>query len=109
MPVIVGAGRFTAPVAPESTHFDEHLASADLSIGTYSIPAGGMADQTPHTEDEIYVVTAGRATFVDAAGRITVGPGDTIFVAAGAAHRFVDITEDLVLVVVFAPPYGTRT
>jgi len=108
MPAIDGAGRFTPPVAPELNHFDEHLASADLSVGTYSIPAGGVDDQTPHTEDEIYVVTAGRATFVDAVGAVAVGVGDTIFVAAGEEHRFVDVTENLALVVVFAPPYESR-
>jgi len=60
MPIIDGAGRFHAPAG--EAHFDEHLRSADLSVGTYSIPAGAVDDQTPHTEDEIYVVTSGPAT-----------------------------------------------
>ena len=67
-----------------------------------------MDDQSPHSEDEIYVVTAGRATFVDDSGPTPIGPGHTIFVAAGVDHRFVDIIEELSLVVVFAPPYGSR-
>jgi mannose-6-phosphate isomerase-like protein (cupin superfamily) len=108
MPIITGAGRYTAPTGTEATHYAEHMETADLSLGTYSIPAGAVDDQTPHTEDEVYVVTAGRATFVDAEGAVAIGPGDTIFVAAGAEHRFVDITEDLCLAVVFAPPYGSR-
>jgi mannose-6-phosphate isomerase-like protein (cupin superfamily) len=33
-----------------------------------------------------------------------VGPGDVIHVAATVAHRFHDISEDLEVVVVFAPP-----
>ena len=66
-----------------------------------------MADQTPHTEDEIYVVTAGRARFVERGDRVERA-GDTIFVAAGVEHRFVDITEDLALVVVFAPAEYSR-
>ena len=85
-----------------------HLNSDDLSLGTYSIPAGGLDDQTPHTEDEIYVVQAGRATLVTASGTVAVGPGSVVFVPAGETHRFTDITEDLALVVVFAPPYGSR-
>ena len=108
MPVVSAAGRFAPPPAGEAGRFDEHLRTDDLSLGTYSLPAGAVDDQSPHTEAEIYVVTAGRAHFVDADGRVPVGPGDTVFVAAGAEHRFVDITEDLVLVVVFAPPYRTR-
>lgn len=38
----------------------------------------------------------------------SVEPGDTIFVAAGVAHRFHDITDELQLIVVFAPPEGTQ-
>jgi mannose-6-phosphate isomerase-like protein (cupin superfamily) len=65
-------------------------------------------DQEPHTEDEVYVVQAGRASLVTASGTAPVGPGSVIFVPAGETHRFTDITEDLALVVVFAPPYGSR-
>ena len=108
MPVVSGAGRYAPPSAGESTRYEEQLRTADLSLGTYSLPVGAVDDQSPHTEDEIYVVTAGRATFVDEGGAVEIGVGDTIFVAAGAEHRFVDITEDLALAVVFAPPYGTR-
>src|SRR5258706_14106789 len=107
MPVLPGAGRY-ALAHGELNRFDEHLQTADLSVGTYSLPAGGVDDQTPHSEDEIYVVTAGRAPFVDGGGRVPIGPGGARFVAAGAEHRFVDIEEDLALVVVFAPPYKSR-
>lgn len=108
MPIVEGAGRFAAPVAPRTAIYSEHLRSADLSVGTYSIAADGVDGQSTHAEDEVYVVTAGRATFVDGARRVPVGPGDTIFVTAGEEHRFVDVTEDLALVVVFAPPEGSR-
>jgi mannose-6-phosphate isomerase-like protein (cupin superfamily) len=108
MQIIEHAGRFTAPAAPQVNHFVEHLRSADLSVGTYSIPAGGPDDQTPHSEDEIYVVTSGRATLVADGTPVKIGPGATIFVASGEAHRFVDITEDLALLVFFAPPYESR-
>ena len=43
-----------------------------------------------------------------ASGTAPVGPGSVIFVPAGETHRFTDITEDLALVVVFAPQYGSR-
>jgi mannose-6-phosphate isomerase-like protein (cupin superfamily) len=105
MPIIEGAGRFTAGVR---THWVEHLRTADLSVGTYSIPVGAVDEQTPHTEDEIYVVMAGRAALVDDGGRVEIRAGDTIFVAAGVEHRFVDVIEDLALVVVFAPAEYSR-
>lgn len=107
MQVIEGAGRFT-PTAGEPTHWAEQLASADLSVGTYSIPAGGRDDQQPHREDEIYVVTAGRARLVTDSGTTDVGPGDTVYVPAMENHTFTDITEDLALLVFFAPPYSGR-
>ena len=103
-----GAGTYTPPDGGEPNHWVVHLNSEDLSLGTYSIPAGGVDDQEPHTEDEIYVVQAGRATLVTPSGTAAVGPGSVIFVPAGETHRFTDITEDLALVVVFAPPYGSR-
>ena len=87
----------------------EHLSVPDLSAGLYRIPAGGIDPQSPHTEDEIYVVLAGRATFVgDDTGSVEVGPGAVIFVPAGEGHRFTDITEDLAAVVVFGPAEGSR-
>jgi len=106
MKIIDGAGNFTK--AGAGTHWVEQLRVPDLSVGTYSIPAGGIDDQTPHSEDEIYVVTAGRAVFEAGADRAAVGPGSVIYVAAGEVHRFTEVTEDLAAVVLFAPPEGSR-
>jgi mannose-6-phosphate isomerase-like protein (cupin superfamily) len=108
MRVIAEAGTFTPPDGSEPNHWIVHLDSDDLSVGTYSIPAGGLDDQTPHTEDEIYVVRAGRATLVTSSGTAEVGPGSVVYVPAMEAHRFTEIGEDLALLVIFAPPYGSR-
>jgi mannose-6-phosphate isomerase-like protein (cupin superfamily) len=107
--IIEGAGQWSAPVAGEANDWAEHFAVPTLSVGTYCIPAGGVDDQTPHAEDEIYVVTAGRARIVTLSGTSALVPGSVIFVPAGEEHRFVDISEDLTLLVVFAPAYGTRS
>jgi mannose-6-phosphate isomerase-like protein (cupin superfamily) len=108
MRVIAEAGTFTPPDGTEPNHWVVHLDSDDLSLGTYSIPAGGLDDQTPHTEDEVYVVRSGRATLVTSTGTAEVGPGSVVFVPAGEAHQFTDIGDDLALVVIFAPPYESR-
>jgi mannose-6-phosphate isomerase-like protein (cupin superfamily) len=108
MRVIAEAGAYTPPDDAEPNHWIVHLSSDDLSLGTYCIPAGGLDDQTPHTEDEIYVVRSGRATLKTGTGTAEVGPGSVIFVPAGETHTFTDVTEDLALVVIFAPPYGSR-
>jgi mannose-6-phosphate isomerase-like protein (cupin superfamily) len=60
------------------------------------------------TEDEIYVVRSGRATLVTASGTAEVGPGSVVFVPAMEAHQFTEIVEDLALLVIFAPPCGSR-
>jgi len=103
------AGTYTPPEGGESNHWIVHMNSDALSLGTYSIPAGGKDDQEPHTEDEVYVVQAGRATLVTPSGTVPVEPGSVVFVPAGEAHKFTDITKDLALVVIFAPRYGSRT
>jgi len=108
MRVIAGAGAYTPPAGSEPNHWIVHLDSDDLSVGTYSIPAGGLDDQTPHTEDEIYVVRAGRATLVTSSGTTEVGPGSVVYVPAMEEHRFTGISEDLALLVIFAPRYGSR-
>jgi mannose-6-phosphate isomerase-like protein (cupin superfamily) len=111
MRVIAEAGTYTPPDGGDPgdlNHWVVHLDSADLSLGTYSIPAGGIDDQSPHTEDEIYVVRSGRATLVTTSGIVDVEPGSVVFVPAGEPHKFTEISEDLALLVVFAPPYGSR-
>jgi mannose-6-phosphate isomerase-like protein (cupin superfamily) len=109
MRIIEGAGIWAPPTAGAANDWVEHLRSADMSVGTYCIPAGGLDDQSPHTEDEIYVVTAGRGRIVTPDGAAEVGVGSVIFVPAGEEHRFDEVTEDLALLVVFGPAYGSRT
>ena len=86
----------------------EFARSADLSAGLYVLEAGAIDGQRPHTEDEVYVVLAGRARFTAGTETRDVGPGDTIFVAAEVPHRFHDIEEELRIVVVFGPAEYSR-
>jgi quercetin dioxygenase-like cupin family protein len=105
MKVIGDAGRFSCP--PEASNdFVEYLRESRLSAGTYCIPRTGMDDQSPHAEDEIYIVLRGRARIGASGEGEEVGPGSVVYVAAAEEHRFTDITEDLVVVAVFAPPYS---
>ena len=88
--------------------YHEFISVPDLSGGLYVLEAGATDPQSPHTEDELYVVMSGR-------GRVMVGgevrqvqPGSVVFVAAGVEHRFHDIEERLVLLVAFGPAEGSR-
>jgi mannose-6-phosphate isomerase-like protein (cupin superfamily) len=102
MRVIAGAGE------SRGESWVEHLRVPDLSVGTYCLPAGGIDDQSPHTEDEIYIVTAGRAKLLSGGEQAQVRPGSVIYVPAGEVHRFTDIAEDLAVLVVFGPAEYSR-
>jgi mannose-6-phosphate isomerase-like protein (cupin superfamily) len=81
----------------------EFLRVPSLSMGVYHLRAGQADTQRPHTEDEVYHVVAGKARF-RAGGRLEeVGPGSLFFVERALAHRFEDVTEDLTVLVFFAP------
>lgn len=109
MKVISAAAEFTTPGDGEGADWTEHLRVRDLSVGTYSVPAGGTDGQSPHTEDEIYVVMAGRAALQAGGDRVDVRPGSVLYVPAGEQHRFVDVTEDLAVLVLFAPAEYSRS
>src|SRR3954451_10849157 len=82
----------------------EFLRESSMSAGLYTLPAGGADGQSPHDEDEIYVVMAGRSRFTAGDETRDCSPGDVIFVSAHVPHRFHDIVEELCIIVVFAPP-----
>lgn len=66
----------------------------------------GTDAQTPHTRDEVYVVARGTAQFWDGMAHRPCGPGDMLFVAAGAPHRFDGFSEDFGVWVFFYGPEG---
>jgi len=86
--IIAGAGTYTPPESGEHNSWIPQFASDDLSVGTYSIPAGGLDDQTPHTEDEIYIVQSGRATVVTDSGTAPVGPGKLSFAVTNLFNQY---------------------
>jgi quercetin dioxygenase-like cupin family protein len=83
--------------------YREFLRVPAMSAGLYVLPAGGTDHQKPHREDEIYYVLRGRARFQAGMEDREVSAGSVIFVAAEEGHRFYDISEELAVLVVFAP------
>jgi quercetin dioxygenase-like cupin family protein len=90
-----------------SRRWREFLRVPSLSMGLYRLKAGQADEQQPHTEDEVYVVLSGKGAFRAGGRERAVGPGSILFVERAAEHRFVDITEDLTVLVFFAPPEGS--
>jgi mannose-6-phosphate isomerase-like protein (cupin superfamily) len=60
--------------------------------------------QTPHEQDEVYVIIHGRGVLVHDGRRDPFEAGDLMFIAAGTEHHFEDFTEDLAVWVLFFGP-----
>jgi mannose-6-phosphate isomerase-like protein (cupin superfamily) len=83
--------------------YREFLRVPAMSAGLYVLPVGATDPQRPHHEDEIYHVIRGRARFHAGDEDAEVSAGSVLFVAAEVEHRFHDITEELAVLVFFAP------
>jgi mannose-6-phosphate isomerase-like protein (cupin superfamily) len=81
----------------------EFLRVPAMSAGVYVLPAGGTDLQSPHQQDELYYVVRGRARMRAGSEDQAVSEGSVVFVEAGAEHRFYEITEELTVLVFFAP------
>jgi len=66
----------------------------------------GHDPQQPHDQDELYVIAAGTGVFVREEERVRFGPGDALFVPAGAVHCFEGFSDDFAAWVVFYGPIG---
>ena len=88
----------------------EFFEAERLSVGLYVLKSGTTDPQTPDTEDEIYYVVSGKWTVEIEGEQRKIGPGAVIYVGEHVNHRFHTITEDLNVIVVFAPPrHSLRT
>jgi len=80
------------------------LENGSMELGYYK--PTGIDEQSPHDQDEIYIVQSGHGTFVCGDQSIPFQPGDALFVAAGVDHRFTDFSDDFAAWVVFYGPPG---
>ena len=77
--------------------------SPGLEVGVYVLVAPEPDRQQPHEDDELYVVLEGRGTLEVEGESFDVHEGSSVFVPAGADHRFVGY-EGLSVLVIFAKP-----
>ncbi|HEX3103472.1 MAG TPA: cupin domain-containing protein [Terriglobales bacterium] len=83
--------------------YQEFLRVPAMSAGIYVLSAGATDKQSPHKEDEIYYVVRGKAKMQLGREDRFISQGDVIFVEKTLEHRFFEIAEELVLLVIFAP------
>jgi mannose-6-phosphate isomerase-like protein (cupin superfamily) len=91
-------------LAEKAQPYHEFLRRRGCSLGIYVLPAGGTDQQHPHTSDEVYVVLRGNGALRVRDQEVPVRQGSVISVDHSEDHKFVNITEDLHVLVVFAPP-----
>jgi mannose-6-phosphate isomerase-like protein (cupin superfamily) len=78
-----------------------------MMLGIYA--PRGPDIQTPHEQDELYIVATGSGVLNRNGERRAVAVSDVLFVEAGAPHRFEDLSEDFSAWVIFwGPPGGER-
>lgn len=82
----------------------EFLRRPGFSMGMYVLARGGTDNQTPHDADEVYVVLRGEGTLRVEGEDTPARAGTVLSVDRGREHSFVDVTEDLHVLVIFAPP-----
>ena len=105
MPIVFETDELLQRRAEAGHSYLEFLRVPAMSAGVYVLPTGAPDPQQPHHQDELYYVVRGKAKM--RIGKQTearsVGEGSVIFVEAELEHRFFDVEEELVVLVVFAP------
>jgi mannose-6-phosphate isomerase-like protein (cupin superfamily) len=95
-----------ARVAPIPPGFRSALLMEHGSMKLRYYKPRGPDLQTPHDQDELYIVASGRGTFFVGGQRVAFGRGDVLFAAAQVEHRFEDFSDDFATWVVFYGPQG---
>ncbi len=57
--------------------------------------------QTPHSQDELYIIIAGETEFLREGENMKCSKGDVLFVPAKMEHRFMNFSEDFATWVIF--------
>lgn len=82
--------------------FIELFRKGDASIELYA--PKDLDLQTPHLQDEVYVIISGTGIFNLEGERCPFKPNDLIYVPAGKEHRFENFTKDFQTWVLFFGP-----
>lgn len=92
------------PDSPDEFRFHYGLRHGSMKVGLYA--PRSIDPQSPHQQDELYIVISGAGDFLKSGERIPFKAGDVLFVGAGAEHRFENFSADFATWVVFWGPHG---
>ncbi len=88
----------------ETNRFVKVIENKTMSV-EYFAPKN-IDTQSPHQQDELYIIIEGTSDFFRDGETIQCKKGDVIFVPAKMEHRFINFSEDFATWVVF---YGEET
>jgi mannose-6-phosphate isomerase-like protein (cupin superfamily) len=103
----IDLARLAATHRGAERRYMEMLRTGKLSAGLYRLRRGEEDQQRPHDEEEVYLVLEGHARFRLGDQDVAADAGSLLTVPARVEHSFHSITEDLLLLVFFAPAEGT--
>ena len=92
----------------QSERWHEFFSIPSMSMGIYQLKVGEVDPQSPHTEDEAYYIISGKAKILVEDEVYDCIPGKLIFVRKHATHKFIEIQDDLTILVFFAPAEGSQ-
>ena len=78
-------------------------AGDQLQLSLVDIPPGGVVEWHAHANEQMGMVTKGRAVFFVGDEERTLGPGDLYLMPGGVRHRVVALDEPVQALDVFHP------
>lgn len=105
MATVIATAKACAKVPPSKAAEIRFLACGDNAfLGELKMQANGkVPEHRDATEEYIHVLEGGGRIFIDGRAH-TIGPGDTVFMPAGAKVRFENGPKELRALQVFAGP-----
>ncbi len=84
--------------------FEQVMAHGSMSVEIYRPNKVDL--QTPHLQDELYVIASGTGEFFNNGKTSKFQSGDVLFVPAGIEHRFLNFSDEFSTWVIFYGPQG---
>ena len=81
------------------TKFVQLLQHGSMTVEYYAPDKVDL--QTPHKQDELYIIISGSGKFINGNETVDFKPHDVLFVPAGAEHRFINFSDDFATWVIF--------
>jgi len=101
-PIKISIAEARDEVKRSADQWAELLKYGEALVGLYA--PKGEDTQTPHDQDEVYIVSRGSGKFRRGAEVVPFVTGDVLFVAAHVPHRFEHFSDDFETWVVFFGP-----